>query len=182
MRAQLGSKSFRIFKKMPPTPFCTHPAPKSLYKGEPLLAILSKCIIFEKNLLIAHPLSGGVSLEASRYRGLDIGLSHKRAGIHLNGSKQWSYKGESKLSSLAIMIFRLFLPMVRVLVLQLGFPCLAAGNVGSWYMTLKEIWLLYLKEVFLTKGCFPILIFMGLLLCYSKKCIDKCIVFNYLPP
>ena len=28
----------RIFKKMPPTPFCTHPAPKSLYKGEPLLS------------------------------------------------------------------------------------------------------------------------------------------------
>ena len=49
--------------------------------------------------------------------------------------------------ALAIMIFRLFLPMVRVLSLQLGFPCLAAGNVGSWYMTLKEMWLLYLKEV-----------------------------------
>ena len=119
-------------------------------------------------------------LEASRYRGLDIGLSHKRAGIHLNGGKQWSHKGESKLSSLAI--FRLFLPMVRVLVLQLGFPCLAAGNVGSWYMTLKEIWLLYLKEVILTKECFPILIFMWLLLCYRKKSIDKCIVCNYLPP
>ena len=27
----------RIFKKNPPTPFCPHPAPKSLYKGEPLL-------------------------------------------------------------------------------------------------------------------------------------------------
>ena len=27
----------RIFKKLPPTPFCPHPAPKSLYKGEPLL-------------------------------------------------------------------------------------------------------------------------------------------------
>ena len=26
----------RIFKKMPPIPFCPHPAPKSLYKGEPL--------------------------------------------------------------------------------------------------------------------------------------------------
>ena len=26
----------RIFKKNPPTPFCPHPAPKSLYKGEPL--------------------------------------------------------------------------------------------------------------------------------------------------
>ena len=29
----------RIFKKMPPTPFCPHPAPKSLYKGEPLYDI-----------------------------------------------------------------------------------------------------------------------------------------------
>ena len=29
----------RIFKKMPPTPFCPRPAPKSLYKGEPLLPI-----------------------------------------------------------------------------------------------------------------------------------------------
>ena len=27
----------RIFKKMPPIPFCPHPAPKSLYKGESLL-------------------------------------------------------------------------------------------------------------------------------------------------
>ena len=31
----------RIFKKMPPIPFCPHPAPKSLYKGESLL--LQKC-------------------------------------------------------------------------------------------------------------------------------------------
>ena len=29
----------RIFKKMPPTPFCPHPAPKSLYKGEPLYSV-----------------------------------------------------------------------------------------------------------------------------------------------
>ena len=28
----------RIFKKNPPTPFCPHPAPKSLYKGEPLIS------------------------------------------------------------------------------------------------------------------------------------------------
>ena len=32
----------RIFKKMPPIPFCPHPAPKSLYKGESLCAMKLK--------------------------------------------------------------------------------------------------------------------------------------------
>ena len=32
----------RIFKKMPPTPFCTHPAPKSCHKVEPLFSEASE--------------------------------------------------------------------------------------------------------------------------------------------
>ena len=39
----------RIFKKMPPTPFCPHPAPKSLYKGEPLCAFFLSLTVSVSN-------------------------------------------------------------------------------------------------------------------------------------
>ena len=41
----------RIFKKNPPTPFCPHPAPKSLYKGEPLCQHM-KQLLHVQNIIL----------------------------------------------------------------------------------------------------------------------------------
>ena len=72
----------RIFKKMPPTPFCPHPAPKSLYKGEPLL----ECIIISKppfpQIQMAHRRQ-----EVLRKKGITHILDHRSFEFHFNQVK-----------------------------------------------------------------------------------------------
>ena len=140
---------------MPPTPFCTHPAPKSLYKGEPLsaraihylwwIAIVGQSLNYRQTLNRNSPSSKNESQVLAKY------WSHSETKF-LPSLFSSSYKGQWQNLNLETFMIKTWnsLELVK-----------GQDSAKHWQKSSLEVWMFwdffYKKDVVLNSLCVTIL-------------------------